>query len=290
LTLVTRARAAGILAISMLMLSAPGALALIPNYLPDAEIRPGWNPTYTGGGVFNTDASGQSVSNTGAIGQKLTFFIRIVNLGASNDTFKVKRSSGFTNGYRVRYYDAANNDVTGRVTTGTFTTPMVAHLGEYVMRATVKVRSIATACSSTSRLITVSSFNFPDARDAVRFTARRAPGCPDLTVSPGQLNTVDSYSYDFAGQAAGATQTFTLKNEGTGTSEVLGFSMSGTGFAFSTDTCTGGVLVAGGTCSFAMTFTPAACQAPFLMDIGVAGGVPPTIQYLELILIASCPT
>ena len=117
-----------------------------------------------------------------------------------------------------------------------------------------------------------------------------APGCPDITVSPGQLNTGDSYSYDFAGQGFGATQTFTLKNEGTGTSEVLGFSMSGTGFAFSADTCSGGALPAGGTCTFRMTFTPGACQAPFLMDIGVTGGVPPTIEYLELILIASCST
>jgi hypothetical protein len=290
LTLVTRARAAGILAISLLMLGAPAALAS-PLYSPDAAIRLG-SGSYVGDAIQNNNAAGQSVFNSGLVGQKLTFWIRITNWGALNDSFKVKRSAGFNDGYRVRYYDAANNDVTGRVNTGTFTTPVLATdgAGQYEMRATVKIRSQATLCSFTSRLMTVASVGNSALKDAVRFTAALAPGCPDLTVSPGQLNTVDSYIYDFAGQAAGATQTFTLKNEGTGTSEVLGFSMSGTGFAFSTDTCTGGGLAAGGTCTFAMTFTPAACQAPFLMDIGVAGGVPPTIQYLELILIASCPT
>jgi len=256
----------------------------------DVLIRPGFSPAYTGDNIFNTTATDQAVSNTGVVDQKLTFFIKIQNKAVGTDSFKVKRSSGFTDGYRVRYYDAANNDVTGRVSKGTFTTPSLGPSAEYVMHATVKVRSLATLCSFTSRRITVSSASNSNVRDAVRFTAALAPGCPDISVSPGQLNDVDSYHYDFAGQAAGATQTFTIKNEGTGTSEVLGFSMSGTGFAFSTDTCTGGVLAAGGTCTFAMTFTPAACQAPFVMDIGVAGGVPPTIQYLELILIASCPT
>ncbi len=261
-----------------------------PSVQPDAQIRLG-SGSYVGDNIYNTDALGQKVSNTGAVEQKLTFFIKIQNDNIdSSDSFKVKRSSGFTDGYKVRYYNAAGTDVTGKVTNGSFTTPSLVPGSDYVMRATVKVRSLATLCSLTSRLITVSSVNDPSARDAVRFTAALAPGCPDITVSPGQLNTGDSYSYDFAGQGFGATQTFTLKNEGTGTSEVLGFSLSGTGFAFSADTCSGGALPAGGTCTFRMTFTPGACQAPFLMDIGVTGGVPPTIEYLELILIASCST
>ncbi len=285
----TRARIAGLLSVCLLMLSAPGALAGSP-YLPDAEIRLG-SGSYVGGYIFNETGTNQAVANSGVVGQKLTFFIKLTNRSSSAnvDSFRVKRSNGFTNGYRVRYYDAANNDVTWAVTTGTFTTPSLAAGAEYVMRATVKIRSLATACSSTSRLITVTSVGNTGNRDAVRFTAALAPFCPDLTVSPGQLNGVDSYSYDFAGQTAGATQTFTLKNEGSGASDVLGFSITGTGFAILTDSCSGGTLAAGGTCDFAMTFTPiAGCHAAFVEDLGVGGGVPPTILYLDLILIASC--
>ena len=98
------------------------------------------------------------------------------DLSTGADLYKVKRSSGYTDGYRVRYYDALNNDVTGKVTAGTFTTPYMGSGDEYVMRATVKVQSWATTCSFTSRLITVTSLSDSAARDAVRFRAELA-GC-----------------------------------------------------------------------------------------------------------------
>ena len=286
--LAAHARIAGILSVCLLMLSAPAAMAFVPTYQPDAQIRQ--DSLLAGDNIYEADAAIQWIGAFGPHGAVIPFDILIENDGSASDSFKVSRSSGYTSGYRVRYYDAANNDVTGRVNVGSFTTPTLTPGAEYVMHATVKVRWFAAECSSTSRRITVRSVGDSTIKDAVRFTGGLDPMCPDLTLSPGQLNAVDSYSYDFAGQAAGATQTFTLKNEGSGPSEVLGFSTSGTGFAFSADTCTGGVLAAGGTCGFAMTFTPAACLAPLLMDIGVTGGVPPTIQYLELVLIASCPT
>ena len=124
MALVTRARLAGIVAISLLMLSAPGALAGT-NYQPDASIHEG-SSSYVGESVFNLNATKQTVSGTGVIGDKLTFWIKIENVGALADTFKVKRSSGYTNGYRVRYYNAAGTDVTGKVNVGSFTTPRTA--------------------------------------------------------------------------------------------------------------------------------------------------------------------
>ena len=66
----------------------------------------------------------------------------------------------FNDGYRVRYYDAANNDVTGQVNTGTFTTgPLLGGgIDDYVMRVTVKVRPQATVCfDPVQRTITVTS-------------------------------------------------------------------------------------------------------------------------------------
>ena len=93
MALPTRARIAGILAICLLMLSAPGALAgSVANFLPDAQIRLG-SGSYVGDNIYNTDALGQSVSNTGVVDQKLTFFIKIQNDSVdSSDSFKVKRS------------------------------------------------------------------------------------------------------------------------------------------------------------------------------------------------------
>ena len=54
------------------------------------------------------------------------------------------------------------------------------------MRATVKIRSLATLCSFTTRLITVTSVNNSNARDAVRFTAALAT--PDLNCAPVAVN------------------------------------------------------------------------------------------------------
>jgi Bacterial Ig domain len=191
------ARTAGVLAICLLMLGAPGAMAGT-SYQPDALIRLG-SGSYVGNSIFNTNALNQAVFNTGVIGQKLTFFILIENEGAFLDSFKVKRSGLFRTGYRVRYYDAANNDVTGQVNHGTFTTPSIGGLGAgdpYVMRATVKVRSLATPCSLVTRLMTVSSVGNPNVKDAVRFTAARAT--PGLNCAPVAVNDTNSITENAA--------------------------------------------------------------------------------------------
>jgi hypothetical protein len=176
MALSTRARIAGILAISLLMLGAPSAQAGVP--VVDALIRPGWNPSYVGDEVFNDTGDDQSVINSGVIGQKLTFFIKFENPLESYNTYRVKRSGLFDPGYRVRYYDAANNDVTGQVNTGTFIPPQLPPHGTYEMRATVKIRSQATHCSTVTRLITVSFQQIPEIKDTVGFTAGLAPLCP----------------------------------------------------------------------------------------------------------------
>lgn len=193
MALPTRARIAVVLAISLLMLVAPGALAgTLALYRPDAEIRLGSN-TFVGDNIYNLHALGQKVFNTGVVGQKLTFFIKISNeslLPDRDDSFKVRRSAGYNSGYRVRYYDAEGTDVTGRVTVGSFTTPILDNGEEYVMRATVKIRPQATLCSFTSRLITVSSVSLPTEKDAVRFTA--ALDTPGLNCPPVAVNDTNS--------------------------------------------------------------------------------------------------
>jgi len=173
----TRFRLVGVLGISLLMIGAPSALANgIAHPIPDAQIRPG-SGTFIGDDIINADAAGQTVENSGVIGQKLTFFILIENDGAdaAANGFKVKRSGAFRAGYRVRFYNAANKDVTGKVTRGTFRTPSLAPGADYLMRATVKVRPQATVGSNVTRLVTVSDPADPSVKDAVRFTATR-PG------------------------------------------------------------------------------------------------------------------
>ncbi len=188
-----RARIAGIVSVALLLLSAPGSLAGT-SYQPDAEIRLG-SGSYVGDTIVNTTGLAQAVSNSGVVGQKMTFFIRIRNDSCCfADTFKVKRSGLFHEGYRVRYYDAGGTDVTGQINAGTFTTPQLDALGaeEYVMRATVKIRPLATACSHVTRLIIVTSIGDPARKDAVRFAASLDPNCPPTANDDANSITEDA--------------------------------------------------------------------------------------------------
>jgi VCBS repeat-containing protein len=189
MALSTRTRIAGILTVGLLLLGAPAALASGP--WPDAQIRLGSDP-YVGNGIHNTNAIDQAVTGFGDVGEKLTFWISVGNDGFANDSFTVKRLGLFNSGYRVRYYNAAGTDVTGQVNAGTFTTPQMATGAEYVMKATVKVRSLATACSSVTRLITISSVTYSGVKDAVRFTAGLDTNCPPVAENDPNSVTEDT--------------------------------------------------------------------------------------------------
>src|SRR6188472_3952222 len=175
MTLPTRARISVFLssAIALSLLAATNVAASGP--LPDAKIRLGAG-SYVGDNIYNGNALNQSITATAAVNQKLTFYISVGNDGYGNDSYKVQRSKGFTNGYRVRYFDANGADVTAQVNNGTFTTPILANGQDYVMSATVKVRYLATECSLTTRLITIRSVTYAGQRDSVRFTAARSVG------------------------------------------------------------------------------------------------------------------
>ncbi len=189
----------------------------------------------------------------------------------------------------MRYYDAAGTDVTGKVNAGTFTTPELALGGQkYVMRATVKVRSMATEGSSTTRLLTVSSVNAPAFRDSVRFMAALDfPSDARVTLSPADVVGTDDYQYWFPTGEFDGQATFTLLNEGTGPSGVLFVSVAAPGrFGLSNDACTGESLPAAGSCSFRVNYgAPTDCVTAFLGDVTVFGG---SEEYLHLQLVAVC--
>ena len=173
-----RIRMAGALAICLVLLSSLGAQADSdePHAIPDAQIRRG-DSVFVGYGILNSDASSQQVNRSGIPGRTRRFYIRIQNAGSvpATDGFKVKRSGSFQAGYKVRYFDATNRDVTGMVNKGIFTTPALAPGAKYRMRATVKLLPGATVGSNVTRLITFSDPTNASVNDAVRFTVAR-PG------------------------------------------------------------------------------------------------------------------
>jgi centrosomal CEP192-like protein len=91
-------------------------------------------------------------------------------------------------------------------------------------------------------------------------------GSPDLVLSPGtRVGTgTNPKVYDYANNfvAGNWSTTFTVTNNGAGTSETL--TLAGcchAQFTLSNDTCSGNALTPGGSCTFDLTFTaPAGCN------------------------------
>jgi hypothetical protein len=86
-------------------------------------------------------------------------------------------------------------------------------------------------------------------------------GSLNIEFSPGTFAGTsfgNVYAYDF-GQVATGSQTFTVKNTGTGpTPELELFYDNTDGFTTSGDTCTGATLAPGGTCTFDLAWSAAA--------------------------------
>jgi hypothetical protein len=122
---------------------------------------------------------------------------------------------------------------------------------------------------------------------------------PNLSLSPGGLlgtsNTgTKNYAYDPAnGAPIGSwSTTFTVTNNGTGTSNMLQVIGGDSLFVLSNDTCSGNALVPSGTCTFDITATaPAGCNpgdpfgpAPFVVNVQDNGS-----PYIFLTTFGICP-
>jgi cytochrome c len=92
-------------------------------------------------------------------------------------------------------------------------------------------------------------------------------GTADLILSPGTHTTTNNFgvkSYHTSnGEVAGSwSQTFTVTNDGTATSNHLSFTNGGDpDFSLTSDTCTGTALAPNGTCTFDITFTSPGCPS-----------------------------
>ena len=122
-------------------------------------------------------------------------------------------------------------------------------------------------------------------------------GTADLTLSPGTLTGADSngtnvYNYDFGlvGSGINDTQTFTVTNSGTGTSNTLQLAdCCTTGFTLSNDQTTSSTLAPGGTATFDLTFSQT-CTAttPLTTPLVVTSTTATASPYISVTYTANC--
>jgi hypothetical protein len=118
-------------------------------------------------------------------------------------------------------------------------------------------------------------------------------GTPNLMLSPGfTTGTYDGtniYLYGF-GQVASATQTFTVTNSGTGSSDPLGMQgCCAIGFTLSNDMCSGQTLAPNGVCTFDLSWTaPWGCTSGEFNNGGV-NIIGTDLTYINFNVSANCP-
>lgn len=131
-------------------------------------------------------------------------------------------------------------------------------------------------------------------RPTPAFAQMSPGGTPNLHLSPGTLvgttpGGTNLYDYDF-GLVASATQTFTVTNDGNGTTNQLILAgCCSPEFALANNTCDGQALAPAGMCTFDLSFTaPAGCSTgePFNTPLDILG---PPAHYIHLEAHGSCP-
>ncbi|MHB1459348.1 MAG: SBBP repeat-containing protein, partial [Armatimonadota bacterium] len=87
----------------------------VASYKPDLTIKNGSEAVYTGDGIFNTDGTNQTKSQSASAGLKAIYSFRIKNSGYISDSIRITGTAGGA-GWSVKYYDLANVDITSQVT------------------------------------------------------------------------------------------------------------------------------------------------------------------------------
>jgi CSLREA domain-containing protein len=138
---------------------------------PDGRIRKGSGPL-VGNNVYNTTGVNQTRTGSTTRGNTITFNISIQN-DAGSDRFKVLATGSATNNFTITYF-RNSTDITAAVVAGTYTTPVLAQGATFLISAKVKVKSTATAGSSVTRLVTISSVADASKKDAVKLVGKRS--------------------------------------------------------------------------------------------------------------------
>jgi hypothetical protein len=145
---------------------------------PDARIRRIGTHKMVGTGIYNTDGTNQTLTDT--LGERrVRFVISIQNASAVADSFTIGASTGvlLIPGPAVRFYHGwPAQDISAAVWTSSYTTPTIAPGGVYRIRAAVLPSQITLnhlaagpGVPHYSWLVTATSVGNPTKADAVRF-------------------------------------------------------------------------------------------------------------------------
>ncbi len=141
------------------------------NYQPDGRIKKG-SGAFVGNNIYNSDGTNQTKIGSAARGKNITFTISIQNDGDATDRFTMAASGSATTKYTVRYF-RGTTEITTAVGAGTYVTPVIGVGGKLAITVKVKVKSTATAGSSVTRLVTLTSFEDSGQVDTVKFVGKR---------------------------------------------------------------------------------------------------------------------
>ncbi|NCO34303.1 MAG: Ig-like domain-containing protein, partial [Armatimonadetes bacterium] len=164
---------------------------LAPVYQPDARIQktaPSGG-AITGNNIYNTDAAGQSVSQTITADQTAAYSATFENDGNVAQTFVVKATETSDSGWTVTYKSGATNITSQVLSASGFTTSSVAVGGTATI--TVEMSAGVTVIGNTSKGATLKVYLDSldtTVRDAVKATTTLSR--PDLTIK--QLSEGDA--------------------------------------------------------------------------------------------------
>jgi hypothetical protein len=216
-----------------------------------------------------------------------TFDYGNVNVGqTASQEFTLTNSGGSATGMlSISLMDSEAFAITSDACTGTALGPRKS--------CTVTVEYAPTMAGSKNATLTARGRRSATDPASITLTGTGvAAGAPDLTLSPGTyIGGTTPKNYDYANGFGNWSTTFTVTNNGTGTSETLQLAgCCNPQFTLSNDTCTGASLAPNGSCTFDLTFTaPGGCNPgdEFHTPLNIIGI--PSGDYIFLVAHGFCP-
>ena len=121
-----------------------------------------------GQGIYNTNGSGQSISQTGIVGAPITSYLTVQNAGLLTDTFTLLATESNSSGWTVQYQD---NDTGANVTAAMKTGTQSVTLGAGMTKVYRISATGATSSSTDTVQVTAVSTADPTRQDVVKTTA-----------------------------------------------------------------------------------------------------------------------
>jgi hypothetical protein len=140
---------------------------------PDGRIKRSGGVLF-GNDIYNTTADGQTVSLRNTGGSLRRFYVTVQNDGNTADSFHVQATGTTPPGYIVRYFRSrTNTELTTAIEAGTFVTPELGPGQIFRIRVRVQTTAAAPRDSQLTRLLTITSDEDADQKDAVQLKVTR---------------------------------------------------------------------------------------------------------------------